>query len=379
MNNIKVGYVSSFAPNNRFASSGTNYKVVEQLKKCGEVTWIPITTPKIYRLFEIIAKILAKLLNKKIYFLYTKIGCKLFAKYQKVATEIEKYDIIFAFFNAAPFYDISTTKPIIYLTDATFPVMIDYYPPFYNLFRFNQRQGKIIEESIFNKFKAIICGSDWAAKSVVNDLHQSNKKVYTIEFGANIDTKDIVRHPAKYSGHLHILFLGVDWKRKGGDIAVKTCKLLIENNIQTTLHIVGIKNLNTEISHLSFVDNIGFLDKNIPQQYKHLLEIIKISHLLLLPTIAECAGIAFAEASAFGLPVFTYDTGGIPNYVSNGENGYKLPITSSEYDFYEKIKYCLETGALEKMSSKCVEIYNNKLNWNHWGGEVKKLMNSLLK
>lgn len=34
---IKIGYVSQFAPNDRCASSGTNYKVAEQLSKYGEI------------------------------------------------------------------------------------------------------------------------------------------------------------------------------------------------------------------------------------------------------------------------------------------------------------------------------------------------------
>ena len=166
---------------------------------------------------------------------------------------------------------------------------------------------------------------------------------------------------------------------KRGDIALKTCKLLNDNGIKTTLHIIGIKKLNDEVSKLSFVDNIGFLNKNIPQEYKLLLNTISFCHCLLLPTNAECAGIAFAEASAYGLPVFTYNTGGISNYVIDGENGYALPINSTELDFYRKIEYCLKTGTLKELSVKGPALYRNRLNWNHWGGEVHHLIKSLLK
>lgn len=376
---IKIGYVSQFAPNDRRASSGTNYKVVEQLSKYGEIIWLPIKTPKIYRIFELASKVFARLFHKQIYFLYTKLGCILFARFQNIASQLNKCDIVFAFFNAAPFLTISTSKPIIYLTDATFPSMIDYYPPFYNLFHFNRQQGCILEENLFHKFSAIICASDWAKKSVINDLNQNRGKVHCIEFGANLDDQDILERTFDYIDHLHILFLGVNWERKGGDIALKTCKLLNDNGIKTTLHIIGIKKLNDEVSKLSFVDNIGFLNKNIPQEYKLLLNTISFCHCLLLPTNAECAGIAFAEASAYGLPVFTYNTGGISNYVIDGENGYALPINSTELDFYRKIEYCLKTGTLKELSVKGPALYRNRLNWNHWGGEVHHLIKSLLK
>ena len=377
---MKIAYISQFAPDDRRASSGTNYKVVEQLGKMGDITWFPIRTPKIYRVFELASKALAKICGRKIYFLYTKLGCNLFARNQKISIdELNKCDVIFAFFNATPFWTITTSKPIVYLTDATYPAMIDYYPPFCNLFNFNKNGGGYyIEECLFDKFTSILCASDWARVSAIEDLHQSSDKVRCIEFGANIDNQDVVEHTFNYTDHLHVLFLGVDWVRKGGEIAVKTCRLLNGNGIKTTLHVVGIKNLDNKICNLPFVDNVGFLDKNIQQEYRLLLKIISRCHLLLLPTNAECAGIAFGEASAFGLPVFTYKTGGVANYVIDGENGYALSITSTEKEFYEKIKACIETKTLEKLSYKSALLYKNKLNWNRWGNEVRSLFNSIL-
>ena len=98
---------------------------------------------------------------------------------------------------------------------------------------------------------------------MINDLNQNKEKVHSIEFGANLDKQDILENTFNYTDHLHILFLGVDWERKGGDIALKTCKLLNDNGIKTTLHIVGIKNLDDEVAKLPFVDNIGFLDSKL--------------------------------------------------------------------------------------------------------------------
>ena len=46
--------------------------------------------------------------------------------------------------------------------------------------------------------------------------------------------------------------------------------------------------------------------------------------------------------------------------------------------FFEKIKFCVETGVLEELSHKSVLLYKNKLNWNHWGNEVRNLFNSIL-
>ncbi|WP_137463714.1 glycosyltransferase, partial [Escherichia coli] len=42
---------------------------------------------------------------------------------------------------------------------------------------------------------------------------------------------------------------------------------------------------------------------------------------LLLPTIADCYGMVFCEAAAFGLPVVATDTGGVSSIVINERTG----------------------------------------------------------
>ncbi len=111
---IKIRYVSQVATNDRWASSGPTYIVEEQLSKYREILWLPIKTPKIYRIFELASKAFARLFHKQIYFLYTTMGCILFSHFQNLASQLNKCDIVFAFFNAAPFLTISTSQPIFY-------------------------------------------------------------------------------------------------------------------------------------------------------------------------------------------------------------------------------------------------------------------------
>ena len=68
---------------------------------------------------------------------------------------------------------------------------------------------------------------------------------------------------------------------------------------------------------------------------------------------AECSALVFCEASAYSLPIITYDTGGVGDYVINGKNGYRLPLEASGKDFANKIIDILHDEAeLEKMQ-KC--------------------------
>ncbi|GHV53963.1 hypothetical protein FACS1894181_17850 [Bacteroidia bacterium] len=198
-----------------------------------------------------------------------------------------------------------------------------------------------------------------------------------VEFGDNLEEKDAIKPEKKEKHLLHLLFLGVDWQRKGGSIAIAACKELNQRGIFSILHIIGIKNLDKSIIEYPFVNNIGFLDKNKPEQYQILMENIHKCHCLLIPTMAECAGHVFCEASANGLPIFSHITGGTQNYVVDGTNGYLLPLGSTGIDFANKIAECYRSGELEKMSHTARQLYEEKLNWIIWSKKIKIIIESL--
>lgn len=374
---MKIGYIGWFNPQDKRSLSGTPYKICKSLESMGyEIKWIPVKQSLTYRLYSKYIAVKEKILGKNINVSHSILGAMLQSKTIDKC-QLEDCDILFAPFASEALYCLKTEKPIIYLSDATYNIMVDYY--FKNLSESSVRQGNRVEQRALDSASSIIVSSDWTYNSVINDYHQPQSKVHVIEFGANIDDKDIIVHKFKFDGHLNLLFLGVDWYRKGGQIAVDTCKWLNENGIPATLYVVGIKDLDKNIKYLPYVKDLGFLNKNIPEQYCMLVDTIKKCHCLLLPTLAECAGIAFCESSANGLPVFSHDTGGVKNYVYDGKNGYLLPVGSEGSDFGKKIKACLISGELERMSETAKLVYNEKLNWNVWAKRVNIILEELLK
>ena len=94
----------------------------------------------------------------------------------------------------------------------------------------------------------------------------------------------------------------------------------------------------------------------------------------MLPTSAECSAIVFSEAAAYGLPVFTYDTGGIGNYVIDGYNGYRLRLGASANDFSVKIKETLFDGKLPKLSGNALQLYADNLSWSAWSRRFRGII-----
>lgn len=370
-----IGYVSVANPfEDRKAWSGTIFKIREGLENAGyNVVWIPIKLGFLYRFANILSR-----------FIYGK-GPREHGNFltwiRAVSTSWELIgtcDYLFFPGDCQITKYRKVDKPIIYYSDATFKQMIGYY--WKDLSGLLLREGDRNERIANDNSTIIIKSSHWAINSVVTDYQQKTSKCHVLEFGANIDERDIVKTDIYHGGPVNILFSGVEWERKGADIAIDTVKELNRKGVEAKLFLVGIKeeNIPEKYKNISCVDYIGFLNKNIPEQYQKLITIMGRCNLFLLPTKAECAGIVLCEASAFGLPIFTFDTGGIGNYVIDGMNGYKLTMDADANAFATKIKEAIETNELLKLREGCLNFYEEKLNWKAWANNFKKLMNDAM-
>lgn len=67
-----------------------------------------------------------------------------------------------------------------------------------------------------------------------------------------------------------------------------------------------------------------YIDKSSSEGQKLFEQILSQSHYLIAPTLFDCFGIIYCEASAYGIPVLTTDVGGISQAVHNGYNGFLL-------------------------------------------------------
>lgn len=375
----KIGIISLEDPTDRNISSGTNYKIVETLRREGaDIIWLHPYHSWLWIFLERALRNIYKLLSSKTFmFRHTCMGA--FLESHSIKREkIEKCDIVFASFSSPACYKLRLPKgmPLFYISDALWHSMIGYYLK--HIDNFSKHDGDKIESYVLNKASKIIAPSKWMRDSVINDYHQPAEKICSIQFGANIDEKDIKYKKFEKRPTLDLLFIGVDWKRKGGKIAIEAAQWLNDNGVPTTLHIIGGKDIDNASLATKNIDYIGMLDKNLPKDYKKQIEELRRDQVLIFPTQAECTGIVTCEACAFGLPVYGSDTGGVGSYITDGENGRLLPLGSKGKDYGMKIKQDLLSGKLEEMSALARKRYEEDLNWNTFGGKIASLINNYL-
>lgn len=371
MQRKKIGFVCDVDPfKDKKAWSGTIYKLCEAIQWAGyEVLWIPYQKKGFQH--WLLKKYYKLVWGKKVEREQNKTFYRLCAK--SVDQDlVAMCDFLFFAGHAQMASFFTVKKPVIYYTDTTFELMLDYYwfnVPAEIIRRGNEAERLGIECSALN-----IRASQWAADSVIHFYGANPNSVHVIEMGANVDENDVSPIVPYKSGELRILFSGVEWERKGAETAIRTVEVLNRRGVNARLILVGIKNVPETYRGLPYVDYVGFLNKNDKEQYKRYIEILRKAHLFLLPTRAECAGIVFAEASAYGIPIFTYDTGGVGNYVINGVNGYRLPVLSSYTLFADSIIKAVQNGELPLLGEGGLRLYKERLNWKAWSISFRQLM-----
>ncbi len=375
---MKIIFVSSGDPKNRRQWSGTVSYIFEKLIISNNVVVADISgsESKFIRFVSKMRHYICRVFGKRYSGNYSLLQAKKDSKYlQKIVNNNQDADFIFCVSKSGAIAYLQTKIPIIYLCDATFNLLDGYYDHLKNMSCWTKREGNLLDKKAINNAKIIICASKWAQQSVVNDYGATIEKTLIIPFGANCN---VIKYIPKGKLSYKILFCGVEWHRKGGQIAVDTICELNKRGLHVELYLVGCmppKEINSTFIHV-----VGFLNKNKAEEANRLESLYQESDLLLLPTVAECAGIVFAEAASRGLPSIAFNTGGVSNYVIDGITGYTLPMEATHMDFADKIEgLYMHKEQLLEMSNQARQIYDTTLNWDVWKEKTEEVLKGIVK
>jgi glycosyltransferase involved in cell wall biosynthesis len=292
-----------------------------------------------------------------------------------------QYDCIVAPAASTELAFIPAGVPIIFISDTTFRQISHYYAiDFANVSSFSLWEGNYIETRCLHKSRHVVYSSTWAASSAMGDYGVPKEKVTVMPLGANIDTvpdRSII-FDKKGNKTLTLLFLAVDWERKGGSIAFETLAELEKGGIEAKLIVCGCT------PPVSFVhprmEVIPFLNKNIPADHDRFIALLSSVHFLLLPTRADCSSLVACEANAYGVPSITTATGGVPDIVLDGINGYCLPYDAGG-DAYARIIRSIyrDQERFDRLILSSRDRYEQHLNWDKWAEGFLRIYQEELK
>lgn len=375
---MKAGFAGRWSPLEKNAWSGTYFHAYQAIKKNAEVQLFAYTWPWYIRERLIFHKQIQKFRNRKLAVEFLRGYAKWFSKQLENELRQSKLDVLFV--PAAPqlIAYCKTGVPIIYMADATFQHLQGYYDSFGNLAAYNIRQGIELDKRAFENATHCMLASDWAKQCAITDYQIPPHKITVAPLGANLDiipaTAELKKEKNKTC---QLLFLGVEWERKGGQIALDTFYALQKSGMPVHLTIIGC--LPPVPVNDKNITVIRFINKNNKDESARLYNILLKTDFLLLPTRAECAGVVFCEAGAFGIPAVTSNTGGISTYVNNGVNGFTLPLAAGADAYAGKIlELFSDEDAYRKLCVSSRKNYETTLNWDNWGKIFYNIADTIL-
>ena len=273
-------------------------------------------------------------------------------------------------------------KKVLY-SDATFDSLLKLYPQYSRYTTQCLLEGQAIDQQAILNSDLLLYTSQWAADSAIQHYGADPAKIHLVPFGANLDNLPSYKEVKEtistrlQNEQINLLFLGIDWKRKGGEHALAVMNELNKLGFPATLHVVGVKDLRILENHPHVV-NHHFISKATREGQQRLGKLLAASHFLLLPTLADCTPVACSEANAFGVPCLTSDVGGLKSVIKNEVNGHTFTHDHFVKNTVSYIISIMESkAAYEELCYSSYNTYATELNWKSIGHKIVQILKNM--
>ena len=219
---------------------------------------------------------------------------------------------------------------------------------------------------IYKSSQGILTMSKWLANNLVEYTGIPKEKVHWVGAGINLDKNNI--NPSKKNNR-RILFVGRDFKRKGGDLTYDAFKILKYKYMKDAeLYVAGPNNwpLDEKIDGVTFLGNLSYSD---------LSKYFNLCDIFCLPSRFEAYGLVFIEALTYGLPCIARNEFEMKEFIENSENGYLIDDDNAEK--LAKLMNDLLTN--ERIKNNVIEkrdYYISKYSWDSVSDRIINIINN---
>jgi glycosyltransferase involved in cell wall biosynthesis len=213
----------------------------------------------------------------------------------------------------------------------------------------------------------IIVASSFTKQSLL-DIGVSDQKITVIPYGAPID---YFQPQPKTDQIFRAMFAGQVGARKGVHYLLRAWKAI--NLTDSELLLVGINQLPKDWL-IDYGDQVR-LTGSVP--HSTLNEYYSSASVFIFPSLVEGFGLVLLEAMACGIPIITTPNTAGPDIISNGIEGFIIPIRDVEA-LREKIQWCYdhpsELAQMGIMARKKAEQLTWGLYRQRLANKVKELL-----
>jgi glycosyltransferase involved in cell wall biosynthesis len=168
----------------------------------------------------------------------------------------------------------------------------------------------------FNGARELVIWHQAGKRSLVDDYGVAAEKVTVIPPGIDMDRWRFTR-PASAGGRARLLFVGGDFRRKGGETLLAAFRRRLMPHCELDI----VTREPVDIAGLSHVRVHNGLGPNMPE----LIELYARADIFIFPTLADMLPLAIMEAMAASLPVIATNVGALGEQVEHGKTGFLIP------------------------------------------------------
>lgn len=194
-------------------------------------------------------------------------------------------------------------------------------------------QNRYVFRPLFARVTSFLVLSEHVKRSLMEDYGVEETRVFNV--GPPIYDQIASVGERKKPVRPVLLFVGNDFKRKGGDFLLDLYGRFFADRADLWIVSNGVRRGDLEPGIRLFSD--------IP--HSQVLELMLQSHVFLFPSLHDELGLVLAEAACAGLPIVARESGGQSEYVHDGENGYLLSESQSSTAWRDAIETILADDA----------------------------------
>jgi glycosyltransferase involved in cell wall biosynthesis len=231
-------------------------------------------------------------------------------------------------------------------------------------------RGMAYEREVYRGLRLIFTMSEYLRQSFIQNFDVPPDRVKSVGAGVNLERVPEY-FPNKQYDRKDILFIGVDFARKGGWQLLKAFKVVRERHPRARLHIVGPTELPIASDLSAGVVQHGFLSKSEPGMLRKLEQLFRDCSLFAMPSLFEPFGIAPLEAMIHQLPCLVTNAWALKETVIPNRTGDVCEYGSVD-DIAEKlIKLLSDPDALQAMGETARNHVLDSYTWEKVVAQIK--------
>jgi glycosyltransferase involved in cell wall biosynthesis len=223
-----------------------------------------------------------------------------------------------------------------------------------------------LEGRLFHASARTFTMAEVVSQAIVADYRLEAARIVTVYAG--VDIPQLTAHPPRDDDAPIIVFIGVEWRRKGGDLLVEAFRRLRSQFPRARLRVIGAK---PRVS----VEGCTVYGRQTREQ---VVEHLRTATVFCLPSRRDFFPNVIREAMHLGVPVVATRTGGIPEMVRDGKTGRVVDVDDVDALTRALRELLCDRPLRTRMGAAAARIAEAQFTWSAVGEAMEREIRPLV-